>query len=59
LDVPGQAFHDPEADKVLFDTLEQELTGTPIEIRRDARAINDPGFAVAVAESLLELMQLP
>ncbi|EYE91218.1 Tm-1-like ATP-binding domain-containing protein [Aspergillus ruber CBS 135680] len=59
LDMPGQAFHDTEADKVLFDTLEQELAGTSIEIRRDARAINDPGFAVAVAESLLELMQLP
>lgn len=59
LDVPGQAFHDPEADKVLFDTLEQELAETPIEIRRDTGAINDPGFAVAVAESLLELMQLP
>lgn len=59
LDVPGQAFHDPEADKVLFDTLEQELAGTSIEIQRHSRAINDPGFAVAVAESLLELMPLP
>lgn len=57
LDVPGQAFHDPEADAVLFDTLEQELTGTSIDIRRDPRQINDPGFAVALADSLVELIQ--
>ena len=57
LDVPGQAFHDPEADAVLFDTLEQELANTSIDIRRDPRQINDPGFAVALADSLVELMQ--
>ena len=57
LDVPGQAFHDPEADAVLFDTLEQELANTSIGIRRDPRQINDPGFAVALADSLVELMQ--
>lgn len=57
LDVPGQAFHDPEADAVLFDTLEQELAGTSIDIRRDPRQINDPGFAVALADSLVELIQ--
>lgn len=57
LDVPGQAFHDPEADAVLFDTLEQELANTSIDIRRDPRQINDPGFAVAVADSLVELIQ--
>ena len=57
LDVPGQAFHDPEADAVLFNTIEQELAGTSIDIRRDPRHINDPDFAVALADSLVELMQ--
>lgn len=57
LDVPGQAFHDPEADAVLFDTIEQELASTSIDIRRDPRQINDPDFAVALADSLVELMQ--
>ena len=57
LDVRGQAFHDPEADAVLFDTIEQELASTSIEIRRDPRQINDPDFAVALADSVVELMQ--
>ena len=57
LDVPGQAFHDPEADAVLFDTIEQELASTSIDICRDPRQINDPNFAVALADSLVELMQ--
>lgn len=56
LDVPGQAFHDSEADAALFDTLEQELADTPINIRRVPREINHPEFAAAVVESLLELM---
>lgn len=59
LGVPGQAFHDPEADAALFDTLEQELGGTSIHVQREPRQINDPDFAVALTESLLELMALP
>lgn len=59
LGVPGQAFYDPEADAALFDTLEQELADTNIHVQRDPRQINDPDFAVTLAESLLELMALP
>lgn len=29
LDAPGQPFHDPDADKALFDTIELELIQTP------------------------------
>ncbi|KAJ5490224.1 Uncharacterized protein family UPF0261 [Penicillium expansum] len=56
LDVPGQAFQDPEADEVLFSTLERELEGSGISIVRDSRDINDPSFAVAVADELVKLI---
>ena len=48
IDVPGQPFHDPEADAALFATL--EATIEPTEKRRVIRiphAINDPEFAAA------------
>ncbi|CAI7610663.1 unnamed protein product [Penicillium glandicola] len=57
LDVPGQPFHDPEADEVLFSTLERELEGSGIPVVRDARDINDPDFAVAVADELIKLIR--
>jgi uncharacterized protein (UPF0261 family) len=57
LDTPGQPFHDPEADQVLFSTLEKELDGTGIAVLRDSREINDPEFAISVADSLVELLR--
>ncbi|CAG8886344.1 unnamed protein product [Penicillium egyptiacum] len=57
LDVPGQPFHDPEADEVLFSTLERELEGSGISVMRDSRDINDPNFAVVVADELAELIR--
>lgn len=57
LDVPGQGFWDPQVDEVLFSTLENELQGSGITVTRDARQINDPGFAVAAAEMLRELIE--
>ncbi|KAJ5086468.1 hypothetical protein NUU61_007775 [Penicillium alfredii] len=58
LDVPSQPFWDPEADEVLFSTLENELQGSGIEVVRDTHAINEPGFAVAVADELVHLIQV-
>ncbi|KAE8325104.1 hypothetical protein BDV39DRAFT_179286 [Aspergillus sergii] len=52
IDTPGQPFYDPEVDEVLFSTLEKELDGSGISILRDPRAINDPEFAVSVADML-------
>ncbi len=45
----GQPFHDPEADRALFDALEAtvETTETRRLVRRP-EAINDPGFADAL-----------
>ncbi|KAJ6157071.1 hypothetical protein N7497_005956 [Penicillium chrysogenum] len=57
LDVAGQPFHDPEADEALFSTLERELEGSGICVMRDPRDINDPNFAVAVADELVKLIR--
>ncbi|RLL94657.1 hypothetical protein CFD26_103697 [Aspergillus turcosus] len=57
LDTPGQPFHDPEADEALFSTLEKELNGTGIAVLRDSREINDPEFAISVADSLVDLLR--
>lgn len=46
LDAPGQPFHDPHADAVLFDTLEREVRQTDSRrILRSPHHINDPEFA--------------
>ncbi|KAJ6091946.1 hypothetical protein N7467_003915 [Penicillium canescens] len=42
---------------VLFSTLEEELKGSGISVVRDSRAINDPEFAVAVADELVKLIR--
>lgn len=56
LDAPGQPFHDPEADRALFEAVETTFEATPTHIveRVDAH-INDEAFAdrvLAVAERL-------
>ncbi|CAL5870897.1 uncharacterized protein PFLUO_LOCUS5138 [Penicillium psychrofluorescens] len=57
LDAPGQPFWDPEADKILFDMLEEQAKAAGIPVVRDSRHINDPEFAQAVAEHLVQLIQ--
>ncbi|KAF7586987.1 hypothetical protein BBP40_007879 [Aspergillus hancockii] len=57
IDTPGQPFHDPEVDEVLFSTLEKELEGSGIEILRDSRDINDPEFAVSVADMMGDVVK--
>jgi uncharacterized protein (UPF0261 family) len=57
LDAPGQPFWDPDADKMLFETLEEQVRATGIPVVRDSRHINDPGFADAVAADLVKLIQ--
>jgi uncharacterized protein (UPF0261 family) len=52
LDAPGQPFHDPEADEVLFATLEAQVEQT--DRRRLVRLphnVNDPAFADALVEA--------
>jgi uncharacterized protein (UPF0261 family) len=49
LDLPGQPFHDPAADKALFDTLSQRIVPTASRrVERLPWSINDPQFAAAL-----------
>jgi uncharacterized protein (UPF0261 family) len=56
LSAPGQPFHDPAADRALFDELESALAVTPT--RRLVRLpfdINHPEFAAALAAAFHEV----
>jgi uncharacterized protein (UPF0261 family) len=57
LDAEGMPFHDPAADRALFDALAAGLAGAA-EVTVDARDehINDPAFADAAARHLLKAM---
>ncbi|GAA1233278.1 Tm-1-like ATP-binding domain-containing protein [Prauserella halophila] len=56
LDAPGQAFHDPEVDAVLFDTLEREVhqTGSR-QLIRSPRHLNDPEFAEELVAAFTDM----
>jgi uncharacterized protein (UPF0261 family) len=52
LDKPGNPFHDPAADKALFDELEKAIQlGPNRRIIRYPFHINDPEFSAAIAEN--------
>ena len=58
IDAPGQPFHDPAADRMLFDTLENEFR--PDLNRRLIKldmGINDPAFAQALVDHFLEIIK--
>lgn len=56
LDAPGQPFHDPDADRALFDELELSLQQTSDRrLRRLPLHINDPQFAQALVEEFVRL----
>jgi uncharacterized protein (UPF0261 family) len=57
IDVPGRAFHDPEADRALFDAIRSGLAGaTNVQLIERPEPINDPAFADTVAGLLLSAM---
>lgn len=51
----GQAFHDPDADKALFDAIHQHCTAPIITL---TETINSPIFAKAAAKQLLRNIEL-
>jgi uncharacterized protein (UPF0261 family) len=53
---PGQVFADEEADAVLAETIKEGLRGSRVRVVEDRREINDPGFAVDMAESLMRIV---
>ena len=52
LDAEGQPFHDPEADRALFEELNRHA-GTGVRVRELDLHINDEAFAHAMADELL------
>lgn len=56
IDKPGQPFHDPEADRVLFATLEQHFRAGPDrQLQRLPLHINDEAFADALVAAWHEI----
>ncbi len=56
LDVPGQPFHDPDADRALFDAIAEGFQETSNRrLLRLPNNINDPAFADAVVAALTEI----
>jgi uncharacterized protein (UPF0261 family) len=58
IDASGKPFHDPAADRMLFDTLESEFQPGPNRrlIKLDLN-INDPAFAKALVDHFLDIMK--
>lgn len=56
IDIKGGVYEDREADEILFSTVEEGLQGSGVNFVRDKRHINDAGFARAVAERLMGLI---
>jgi uncharacterized protein (UPF0261 family)/ABC-type branched-subunit amino acid transport system ATPase component len=56
IDAPGQPFHDPEADRVLFSTLEQQFRAGPDRrLLKLPHHINDEAFAQALVAAWREV----
>jgi uncharacterized protein (UPF0261 family) len=55
IDVPGQPFHDAEADAALVTALKDALGD--VELHERDENVNDEAFAVAMADRLHELIQ--
>lgn len=58
LDAEGQPFHDPAADRALFDALRTHLQ-PPVELVELEAHVNDPAFAAEIAGRLLALLGRP
>lgn len=57
IDAPGQPFHDPAANAVLFETLERLFEASAShQLIALPHHINDPQFAAAVAEQVREVV---
>jgi uncharacterized protein (UPF0261 family) len=52
IDAKGQPFHDPEADRALFEALREGLDGSQVELVELDNNVNDEEFAMAMADRL-------
>jgi uncharacterized protein (UPF0261 family) len=55
---PGGVFESRDADDALIETLVSQLQDSGIKIVHDERDINDEGFAVDIANQLMQLTRL-
>ncbi|MEX0852658.1 MAG: Tm-1-like ATP-binding domain-containing protein [Bauldia sp.] len=56
MDAPGEPFHDPQADRALFDAIAGSLIETDRRrLIRLPRHINDPEFSAALVANFLEI----
>ena len=55
--VEGQVFHDPEADEALLSTLRELVDTAKVEVHELDTDVNDPAFALAMANRLHELIE--
>jgi uncharacterized protein (UPF0261 family) len=53
----GQVFHDPAADEALFTTLREQVDASRVEVHELDLDVNAPGFALAMANRLHELIE--
>src|SRR3546814_13434338 len=59
LDAPGQPFHDPAADRALFDAIMRSFREAPNRrLVRLPHHINDPAFAEAAVAALTEIEKI-
>ena len=56
IDVDGGPFHDPDADRALFDAVRAGLDGSEVRVVERDEAINDEGFGHAAALALHQLI---
>jgi uncharacterized protein (UPF0261 family) len=57
IDAPGQPFHDPDADRALFETLAARFQESPDrQLIRRPEALNDPAFAAALVHNFRAIM---
>ena len=53
----GQVFYDAEADAALFETIRSEIDASRVELHELDTDVNDPAFALAMANRLHELIE--
>ncbi|KAI4230992.1 MAG: hypothetical protein L6R40_007870 [Gallowayella cf. fulva] len=58
LSKPGEVYANEKADDALFGAIEEGLKGTKIEVIRDAREVNDEGFAMELADRLVRRIKV-
>lgn len=56
LDAPGKAFCDPAARDALYAGIRSAVSGSQVELIERPEHLNDPAFAAALANRLLEMM---